>query len=73
MNEVPIIDMLPARARGWALFGVAVTAWGAPYVTRAYHALRNGGGIRGVWNGIWFGTNQPKADGREKAQETQGH
>ena len=32
-----------------------------PYITRAYHALKNGGGIKGVWSAIWNGTNTPKA------------
>lgn len=30
-----------------------------PYVTRAIHSVRNGGGIRGIWRSIWFGTNVP--------------
>ena len=31
-----------------------------PMVTRAYYALRNGGGIVGMWRGLMFGTNAPK-------------
>lgn len=27
---------------------------------RAYYALRNGGGIKGIWKSILFGTNIPK-------------
>ncbi len=30
-----------------------------PYVTRAYYALKNGGGIKGMWKAIWSGTNTP--------------
>lgn len=31
-----------------------------PYVTRGIHAIRTGGGIKGLWQSIWFGTNTPK-------------
>ena len=56
MNDIPIINFLPEAWRGWAV----VVILAAPYVTRGYHALANGGGISGVWRAIWFGTNQPK-------------
>jgi hypothetical protein len=37
--------------------------WGfvAMLVGRAFAALRNGGGLIGVWRGILFGTNTPKS------------
>lgn len=55
MTELPIINLLPERYRPYcAAFILAL-----PYLTRAYHALRAGGGLRGVWRGIWFGTNLP--------------
>jgi hypothetical protein len=28
-----------------------------PYITRAYHALANGGGLHGIWTAIMYGTN----------------
>jgi hypothetical protein len=28
-----------------------------PYITRAYHALKNGGGLKGIWTAIMYGTN----------------
>ena len=31
-----------------------------PMCTRAYYALKNGGGLVGIWNSIMFGTNTPK-------------
>jgi hypothetical protein len=33
--------------------------WGA-LLGRAYSAIRNGGGLIGIWNGLVFGTNVPK-------------
>ena len=56
MNDIPGINLLPEKYRGTATLIILA----APYVTRAYHALANGGGLRGIWNAIWFGTNQPK-------------
>lgn len=56
MNEIPGLNLLPESLRGWALLGLAFL----PYVTRAYHALATGGGLRGIWNAILFGTNIPK-------------
>lgn len=55
MNDIPIINYLPAKYRGWAI--VLVLAF--PYLTRAYHALTTSGGLRGAWESIWFGTNTP--------------
>lgn len=56
MTDIPIINALPERYRGWAV--LAVLAF--PYITRAYHALATGGGIVGVYRAILFGTNTPK-------------
>lgn len=52
----PIIDLIPQGYRGIAI----VLFVGIPYLTRAYHALANNGGLKGVWNAIMFGTNGPK-------------
>lgn len=52
----PIIDVIPQGYRGIAI----VLFVGIPYLTRAYHALVNNGGFKGVWNAIMFGTNGPK-------------
>ncbi len=56
MNDIPIINYLPEKARGWAI--VAVLAF--PYVTRAYYAITSGGGIIGAVRAILWGSNTPK-------------
>lgn len=56
VEGVPIIDALPQEWRGTALLVLIML----PYVTRAYHSLRNGGGLVGVYRAILFGTNTPK-------------
>ena len=56
MNEIPLINLLPEKYRGWAVMLIAAS----PYLTRAYHAIASGGGVKGVISAIWFGTNQPK-------------
>ncbi|MDD5350907.1 MAG: hypothetical protein PHQ12_11915 [Chthoniobacteraceae bacterium] len=56
MNDLPIINLLPEHYRGAALAMLALS----PYVSRAYHALSVGQGLRGVISAIWLGTNTPK-------------
>ena len=56
MNDIPIINALPEKYRGWAI--VAILAF--PYVTRAYYALSTGGGVVGVVRAILWGSNTPK-------------
>lgn len=56
MDEIPGLNMLPEKWRPFALFFVL---WLMPNMGRAYHAIRNNGGLRGVWNAIMFGTNTP--------------
>lgn len=51
-----IIQYIPEKWRGTLLVAVALS----PYLTRAYHAIANGGGIKGVFSAIWLGTNTPK-------------
>jgi hypothetical protein len=53
--QIPGLDLLPQSWQGPILI-IAVLA---PYLTRAYHALAQGGGIRGVMAAIWLGTNTP--------------
>jgi hypothetical protein len=61
-----LLNVIPPKWHTTALvLGIA-----APYLTRAYHALRTGGGLRGVWNGIWFGTNAPKSDAADDKKTT---
>ena len=56
MQDIPIINLIPEPFRGWVVLAVAVS----PYLTRAYHAVTNGGGLREIIGAIWFGTNSPK-------------
>ena len=51
----PILDLIPAGYKGIALAIVILT----PMLGRAYKALANNGGLRGIWNAIVFGTNSP--------------
>jgi len=65
MNDIPIINLLPEKYRGWAT--ICVLAF--PYVTRACHSLATGGGILGAVRGILFGTNQIKPVQQDITQE----
>lgn len=56
-----ISSVLPAKYQGL----LALAMVGVPLLGRCYHALRDGGGLVGIWNSIVFGTNtskQVKAD-----------
>lgn len=66
MNAQDLVDkVVPPKYHVWAVALLAVS----PYVTRAYHAIANGGGIRGIFSAIWLGTNLPK-DVKEDVQNT---
>lgn len=56
MNDIPIINALPEKYRGWAV----LAALAFPYVTRAYYAIATGGGLVGMFRAVLWGTNQPK-------------
>jgi hypothetical protein len=56
MSEIPIINQVPEKYRGYALIAI----WAFPYVTRAWQSISAGNGIVGALRGILFGTNQPK-------------
>lgn len=51
-------NLIPERYRWPVWFTLAIV----PLLGRAWHALANGGGLRGVWRAIMFGTNTPKPD-----------
>lgn len=53
----PLINLIPAK---WHTT-VAMIAVLIPYAGRAWYALRNGGGLVGVWHSLIYGTNIPKA------------
>lgn len=51
-----LIDLIPPSWRTPIMIGVLII----PYLTRAYYAIKQGGGLKGIWRAIMFGTNQPK-------------
>lgn len=51
-----LLGLIPAKYHATVL----LLALASPYLTRAWHALSTGGGVRGIINAIWFGTNTPK-------------
>lgn len=55
MHDIPGINLLPEHYRGTATLIIIA----APYLTRAYHAVVTGGGLRGIYRAILFGTNTP--------------
>lgn len=57
MNEIAneLLPFVPEPYRPKVMLALMIS----PYLTRAYYALRNGGGLRGVGRSIWFGTNTP--------------
>ena len=64
MMDLPGLDHLPERWRGPVLLAVLLS----PYLTRAYHALATGGGLRGIVAAIWWGTNTPAGAGGDKVR-----
>lgn len=38
---------------------IAIGLFLIPLLGRAYHAVKSGGGLKGIWQAIMFGTNQP--------------
>lgn len=59
MDTIPGLNMLPEKWQPFALFTVL---WLIPQLGRAYEAIRNQGGLIGVWNAIMFGRSTPKQD-----------
>jgi hypothetical protein len=66
MNDIPILNLVPEKYRGWVVFGI----WAGPYLLRGCHALYNGRGLVGVIKGVLLGTNtsQPAAPESAAAQ-----
>lgn len=55
MNDIPVINYLPEKYRGWALLLIAAF----PYLTRGFYAVASGGGVVGIFRAVLFGTNTP--------------
>ena len=56
MDDIPLINALPEKLRGWAVLGAILF----PYLTRAYYGLTRCGGLVGMWRAVLFGTNTPQ-------------
>ncbi len=67
LAQIPpeIVQAIPSKwvvylTAGW----VALQAAG-----RAYHAIRNGGGLISIWRGLLYGTNTPKDNNEQTKQQ----
>ena len=52
----PILNLIPEGYKGLVLAIFIL----APILGRAYHAIVSGGGLKGIWQALMFGTNAPK-------------
>lgn len=55
-DDIPGLNLLPEQLRSWVLIALVLV----PLIGRAYKAVANGGGLRGIWSAIVYGTNTPK-------------
>jgi hypothetical protein len=53
MDITSIENLVPDKYK-WLVLASAIII---PMAGRAYHAIRSGGGIKGIWNGLIYGTN----------------
>lgn len=44
----------------FVLANKATIALTIPLITRGYYAVKNDGGLVGIWRAVMFGTNSPK-------------
>lgn len=51
-------QLLNAPVKDWQLNGLTLLVV-VQLLGRAYSALKSGGGLKGIWNGIVYGTNTP--------------
>lgn len=62
MNTVDtILQIIPAKYAPWLAL--------LPLVGRSYHALKNGGGLRGMWQAIWLGKTTPETKPADKSAD----
>lgn len=57
MNDFPDLSQIVPPKYQWLVTLLVVLV---PLAGRGWHALRNDGGLVGIWNAILFGTNTPK-------------
>ncbi len=55
-TTIPGLDLIPEPWRTYALIALMLSPW----LGRAYHRLRTGGGVRGIVRAVLFGDNTPK-------------
>lgn len=60
-DDIPGLNALPESMRQWLVIALVVS----PYLTRAFYAVKGGGGIKGIFTAIWLGTNTPKSTEEE--------
>jgi hypothetical protein len=61
MNDADLLSGLVGKTpKDWIHDAVAIAALIA-LAGRAWHALRSGGGIFGIWRALLYGTNTPKS------------
>jgi hypothetical protein len=61
-----ILTVIPPGYRGLAL----ILIMGSPYIGRAYFALRNNGGLRGVLMAVMLGTNAPSSQPKTEDEKS---
>lgn len=64
MNDIPGLNLIPERFRPYVV--MIVIAF--PYLTRTYHVIVNGGGLKSILGAVLFGTNTPKTPAAPAAQ-----
>ena len=63
--QVPAVPVDPETALtnalppAWQLWGTLLLVTLPPILGRVYHAIVSGGGLKGIWNALIFGTNTP--------------
>ena len=70
MNDADLISQLVGKTpKDWIHDGVAIMAL-LGLAGRAWHAVRSGGGLVGLWRALLYGTNTPKGpDGSVPVQQ----
>lgn len=57
MDFTDITSIIPEQHRGTAALAIVTIA----ILGRAFHAIKNGGGLVGLWKALLYGTNAPKS------------
>lgn len=56
MEFTDLTTIIPEQHRGTVSLAIVTIA----IAGRAFHAIKNGGGLIGLWNALLYGTNAPK-------------